>query len=341
MNSRGGVARSIATILFAIVCMHAFGPDPGGGGVTAMRVTERAKQFVCTETFKAGLTSFFIQRDTKAAFAEDQSELCEMCAKVMRLAYLYTNDVQTSEKWASALETNACQYVSPPRRGDCQGLAKGIIASQRSFFSSKQSKFAPADLKGSTEQLGLVVDARSYKQCKAIGCCPVVPKPKGKPLLEPCSKPGDAKDVDRDRAALQTDRFALDSVRDQLFAQRRANNEFKAKLDLKEEDLKGRELKLKKNQDILKRDQQKMREAMDALQRRENRVKRREDDERALEMYNKKKEKWLKEREENVKDREDICYKREDQLGIPHPPKTRPPPPPSPPEKPATSRPTS
>jgi len=304
-----------------------------------MRVTERAKQFVCTETFKAGLTSFFITRDTKAAFAEDQSELCEMCAKVMRLAYLYTNDVQTSDKWTSALENNACRYVSAPRRSDCTSLTKGIIASQRSFFESKRSKFTPADLKGSTEQLGLLVDSRSFRQCKAIGCCPVVPKSNGKPVLEPCSKPGDAKDVERDRAALQTDRFAMDSLRDQLFGQRRANNEFKAKLDLKEIDLKGRELKLKKERDALTKDQQKMREAMDALKRREDRVKRREDDEHAMEKYNKKKEKWLKEREELVKDREDVCYKREDQLGIPHPPKTRPPPPPPAPEKPPTSRP--
>jgi len=321
-------------VVVVVCCLFA-----AGSGAT--RIMTSARQFVCTETFKAGLTSFFTQRDTKTAFAEDQSELCEMCAKVMRLAYLYSNDVQTSDKWSAALQNNACKYVSSARRTDCQSVTNGIISSQRSFFESKKAKFTPADLKGTTEQLGMVVDARSYHACKKIGCCPVVPKPKGKAVLEPCSRPGDANEVAKDRDALQKDRFFMDAMRDQLFNQRRDNNEFKAKLDFKEVDLKGREAKLKKAQDVLKKDQAKMTEAMAALKRREDRVKRREDDERALKEYNKKTEKWLKVREEHVQDREDVCYKREDQLGIPHPPKSRPPPPPPPPVKPATARDTT
>jgi len=305
-----------------------------------MRVTGQVKGFVCTETFKAGLTSFFTQRDTAAAFAEDQSELCEMCAKVMRLAYLYSNDVQTQDKWEAALTDNACKYVSALRRTDCNGLTKGIISSQRSYFSSKQAKFKPRELKGTSDMLAMLVDSKSYHQCKAIGCCPVVPKRKGPAVLEPCSKAGDAKDVERDRSALQKDRFFMDSVRDELFTQRRTNNEFRAKLDMKEIDLKSREDKLKHDKKILAEDQTKLRDATGALQRREDRVSRRESDEKALKAYNKKREKWLKEREENVKDREDICWKREEQLGIPHPPTTSPPPPPPPPPKPPTSRPS-
>jgi len=307
--------------------------------VHALRVSERVKGFVCTETFKAGLTSFFTQRDTKAAFAEDQSELCEMCAKVMRLAYLYSNDVQTQDKWETALTDNACRYVSAARRTDCNGLTKGIIASQRSFFASTKGKFSKAELKGTTDQLGLLVDDKSYFQCKAIGCCPVVPKRKGPAVLEPCSKPGDSKEVDKDRDALAKDRFYMDAVRDELFAQRRANNKFKAKLDLKETDLVGRETKLKKDREVLQQDQSKLREATEALKKREDKVGRRERDERELRAYNKKREKWLKEREDNIHDREDLCYKREEQLGLPHPPKTSPPPPPAPPPKPATERP--
>jgi hypothetical protein len=146
--------------------------------VDGLRVTATAKQFVCTETFKAGLTSFFTQRDTKAAFAEDQSSLCEMCAKVMRLAYLYSNDAQTQATWHTALENNACAYVGSARKGstpslslplplsspsslsrpqpplplnstsrfvlsaaDCKALTRGVIESRRKYFDGKQSKF--------------------------------------------------------------------------------------------------------------------------------------------------------------------------------------------------------
>jgi len=310
--------------LLSIFCLNAW----------ALRVSAHAKQFVCTETFKAGLTSFFTHQDTKVAYAEDQSELCELCAKVARLAYLYSNDVQTADKWANALESNACSFVGSARKSDCLSLTRGVIAAQRSFFDGKKSRFTPSELKGTTEQLGMVVDQRSYRMCKEIGCCRAVPKASSKAVLSPCSKPGDKSEVDRDRSALQKDRFYLDSIRNELFGQRRTNNEVRAKLDLKDIDLKSRESNLKKNRDVLNKDQQKYREALEALKRREERVKRREDRENKLEEYNKKQEKWLKEREEIVKDREDICYKREEQLGVPHPPKTRPPPVPLPPEKP-------
>jgi len=111
----------------------------------------RAKQFVCTETFKAGLTSFFTTADTKAQFAEDQNELCDLCARITRLAYLYTNDVQTQAKWAQSLEASACSYVGSKRRPDCQKLTSEVVQSQRSFFESKKSKFTKKELKGTTE----------------------------------------------------------------------------------------------------------------------------------------------------------------------------------------------
>jgi len=325
---------SILAVLVAVgvVMLH---------GVEALRATSLAsgaggagsgvKGYVCTETFKAGLTSFFVDRDTKPAFAEDQAELCEMCAKVMRLAYLYSNDAQTGKDWANALENNACAYVSSARKADCGAMAKGVVDTQRKYFDGKKSKFTRKELKGTTEQLGMLVDSRSYLACKQIGCCPVVPKKAGPKTLKPCTKPGDRADVSAERAALTKDRFLLDKLREELFAQRRANNAFKAKLDLHEIDLKGREDKLKAEQKVLNDEKAKMREARVALSHREKRVQRREEDERKLEEYNKKKENWLKKRQELVKDREDVCYKREEQLGIPHPPKVRPP---SPPEAP-------
>jgi len=195
----------------------------------------------------------------------------------------------------------------------------------------QESKFTRGELRGSTEQLGLLVDQRSYHACKQVGCCAAVPAQAGPKTLVPCSKPGDRAEVAADRDALTKDRFLLDKVREELFVQRRANNAFKAKLDLHEIDLKGREDKLTKQQQVLKQDQQKMREATAALKIRETRVDRKEKDEKEFEAYNKKQEKWLKERAGLVKDREDICYKREEQLGIPHPPTSTPPAPPSPP----------
>jgi len=342
----GSAARATGALAAAFVLLLLALDGPGGGGgvgfgmgrADALRVTQQVKGFVCTETFKAGLTSFFTQRDTKAAFAEDQNELCEMCAKVMRLAYLYSNDVQTQDKWDTALTDNACRYVSAARRTDCNGLTKGIISSQRSFFSSKKSRFKKAELKGTTDQLGLLVESNSFFQCKAIGCCPVIPKRTGPAVLSPCSKPGDAKEVDKDRESLQKDRFYMDAVRDELFKQRRENNKLKAKLDLKEKDLVGREKKLQKDREVLNDDQSKLRDATEAMKKREDKVSRRESDERAMRKYNKQREKWLKTREDAISDREDICYKREEQLGLPHPPKSSPPPPPAPPPKPATER---
>jgi len=310
------------------------------GGVHAMRVTATAKQYVCTETFKAGLTSFFTEKDTKAAFAEDTTELCEMCAKVMRLAYLYSNDAQTQAKWPAALKANACSYVSDARKKDCSALTTGIVTAKQAFFDGKKSKFTRKELRGTTEQLGMLVDSRSYHACKAIGCCPIVPKRNGTPVRTPCNKPNrdDAGSVSADRDQLQKDRFYLDKLREQLFVQRRDNNEFKAKLDLHEIDLKSRETKHKKDRKVLSEDQQKLRDAQNALKRREERVERREKQEKEMEAFNKKKEKWLKERSDAVKDREDVCYKREEQLGIPHPPKRIPPPipdaPASPPSRP-------
>jgi len=292
-------------------------------------------QFVCTETFKAGLTSFFTTADTKAQFAEDQNELCDLCAKVTRLAFLYTNDVQTQAKWSQSLEASACSYVGSKRRPDCQKLTGEIVQSQRQFFEGKKSKFTAKELKGTTEQLGMLVDSRSYDICRGLGCCAVVPKRKGKKTLKPCSRPGDVADVTKDREALQRDRFYLDKIKEELFDQRRLNNAFKAKLDLKEIDLKALADKIKKDQELLKKEQEKMREAKDALRRREDRVKRRENDEKDRENRNRKVEKWLKRREELVGDRESISWKREDQLGLPHPPNERPAgPPPAPPASP-------
>jgi len=322
--------------LHGAMALRASGAGSGSG-------SSGVKGYVCTETFKAGLTSFFVDRDTKPAFAEDQAELCEMCAKVVRLAYLYSNDAQTGKDWSTALENNACAYVSSARKADCGAMTKGIVDSQRSFFNGKKSKFTRKELKGTTEQLGMLVDSRSYLACKQVGCCPVVPKKAaaaGAKTLKPCTKPGDRADVAAERSSLTKDRFVLDKLREELFTQRRGNNKFKAKLDLHEVDLKGREKKLKTDQKVMTQEKTKMREAREALKRREDRVTRREDDEKKLEEYNKKKEDWLKKRLELVKDREDVCYKREEQLGIPHPPKVRPPSPPEAPTPPP-SRPPS
>jgi hypothetical protein len=316
----------------------------GLAGVSAMRVTSgvRAPQYVCTETFKAGLTSFFTEKDTKPAFAEDTAELCEMCAKVMRMAYLFSNDVQTAEKWPAALRTQACSFVSDARKRDCSALTAAVITSKQSFFDSKSAKFTRKELRGTTEQLGLLVDTRSYFACKQVGCCPAVPKHVGKKVTQkPCTKPGDTASVSADRAALTKDRFYLDKLREQLFVQRRDNNEFKVKLDVHEIDLRSRETKLKADLTKLQSDQTKLAEATNALSRREQRVKRREDTEREMRAFNKKKEAWLKERDKQVEDREDVCYKREEQLGIPHPPAHRPPPIPDAPPKPPARPPTS
>jgi hypothetical protein len=332
--------RRLSGLLVVVGALLCFAP-PGPAVGMATGGTARTKDYiVCTETFKAGLTSFFTSKDTAVSFAEDSNELCEMCAKVMRLAFLYANDVQTTATWSAALENSACNFVSDARRADCLSMTKGIITAQRKFFDGKKSKFTRAELKGTTEQLGMMVDARAYGLCRKIACCRAQPKPRTKAPLTPCSKPGDAKDVQKDREAVQKDRFYLDRVREELFTQRRKNNDFRAKLDLREIDLNSKLKQLKKDQDLLKKEQQKLKEAREALQRREDRVKRREKQEQELKDYNKKKEKWLAKREELVSDREEICWKREDQLSVPHPPTSRPPKPPAAPVQPSTRPPS-
>jgi len=253
-----------------------------------------------------------------------------MCSKVVRLAFLYANDAETQKKWSAALESRACQYVGAQRSADCLALTKAVVGAQRKFFDGKDSKLSEKELKGTTEQIGLLIDSKAYGICRHIGCCSIYAekdmKNKNKhlpvkPLTTPKDQKDDPKDIARDRESLVRDRFTLDQTRETLFKQRRDNNNLKAKLDLHQIDLAGREKKLAVEKKKLLEAQNKLKNDLADLERKKTQMKNRKE---GLDQRDKnidKKEKNLNTREDYVKDREQVAWTREEQLGIPHPPK--------------------
>jgi nucleotide-binding universal stress UspA family protein len=249
------------------------------------------------------LTSFFVRQDSKLSFAQDESELCELCAKVVRLAYLYSNDAMTQSTWSDSTTGAACQFVENHRQGDCSKLASAVVAAQQDYFSGSDAKFSSKEQSGTTEQLGLLVDQRSYGLCKTMGCCPINPKA-DKKVLTPTDTPGDSKDLEVDRKALQDDKFLLDSTQEAVFQQRRENNDIKAKLDLRTQDLNDKDTKLKADQAKLAKDNLDLAEAQAAEKAAEAAEQKREADDAKFEADLKAKEVELTTRENIVKTRE-------------------------------------
>jgi len=281
-----------------------------------------AAQVVCTEQFRASLTSFFVEKDTTMRFAQDQSDLCELCAKIIRLGYLYANDLENLHQWSDALQNNACSYVAGARKADCLKLTKGIAHSQRVYFTSSKAKFTSQENRATERQLQLLVDSKAYAHCKQLNCCRVIPKFTNRAVLSPSSSRGDATDLEKDRALLQKDRFALDHMRDSVVSQRRTNNEREAQLELHSHDLSQKEAKLTADRNTLAVNQEALRKNVETEVLREEAERRREDNEARREASNAEKERALAQKQKDLSAREKYVAARESAVGVSPPPQS-------------------
>jgi len=213
--------------------------------------------YVCNQIFKAGLTSFFIRQDSKVSYAEDEAELCHLCTKVTRLAFLYVNERSTRDSWAAVLRDNACVFADKARQNDCKSLTAGIIKSEGDFFKSNTSHFSRDELKLSTKDLSLVLDTKSLGRCKSIGCCPKTDK-KGKFVKPECKLPVGTlrkhmQQIKADRDTIDREKRVNDEKKEHLDSKRRSINKHEADLEIREANLKDKIVEVKKHEDELRK----------------------------------------------------------------------------------------
>jgi len=212
--------------------------------------------YVCNQIFKAGLTSFFIRQDSKVSYAEDEAELCHLCTKVVRLAYLYTNEQSTRGRWSAVLRDNACVFTDRARQKDCSSLTEGVIRSETDYFSSNTSHFSRDELKLTTKDLSLILDRKSLGRCKAIKCCPKTDK-KGKFVKPACKLPVGTmrkhlQQLKEERDILNREQRVNDEKRDRLDSKRRKINKHEADLEIREANIKDKIVEVKKHEDDLR-----------------------------------------------------------------------------------------
>jgi len=206
--------------------------------------------YVCTEGFKADLSSFFINQNSKAVVAQDESELCELCGKIIRLAHIYSNDITSQHGWDDALNNNACGYAESKRIGDCNRMVSEVIRTQRDYFHSSESKLTEDEWSKSTEELGVILDAKSFAICKQISCCPRASK--RSPPIAPVKY---VDDNDKDRQSIEDDLTMLKKAKELVLSVRYENQKLKEQVWAKEADLVTREKKLQAGKDKLAADQ--------------------------------------------------------------------------------------
>jgi len=174
---------------------------------------------VCTPHFTSTLSSFFITKNP-LTMARDELDLCQLCQRVVRLAFLYANLPQTSKNWSPTLLENACTYAQKDRVSDCESLSKAVVDVLGDYFSSSSSKFSGTDLSMSHEDLRNQLEIKSATACNDISCC-VPRKRNGKkdtaPVLQPPQDDdqlrSEIRNLNEQRLTLQQQKLALDSVR--------------------------------------------------------------------------------------------------------------------------------
>jgi len=206
--------------------------------------------YVCTEGFRADLSSFFINQNSKAVAAQDESELCELCGRIIRLAYIYSNDITSQHGWDDALTNNACGYAEDKRIGDCNRMVTEIIRTQREYFGSSESKLSETEWSQSTEELGVILDSKAYSICKQISCCTRISK-----RSAPITPVKYADDNDKDRQSIEDDLTLLKKSKETVLSVRYETQKLKEQVWAKEADLASREKKLKVAKDKLADDQ--------------------------------------------------------------------------------------
>jgi len=206
--------------------------------------------YVCTESFRADLKSFYINQNTKAIVSQYDIELCELCGRLIRLAYVYSNDITSQRTWPDALNNNACVYVEQKRSADCNKMLSEIIRTQKSYFDSSDSKFTDSDWSQDTDGFGLILDTKSFSICKQIACCPS--NTRKAPPIAPVKY---VDDNARDRQSIEDDLNMVKQLKEQVLQVRYDTQKLKDQISTKEADLVSREKKLKDGQTQLTADQ--------------------------------------------------------------------------------------
>jgi len=118
---------------------------------------------------KASLSSFFTNLDDKLAVVNDRVELCEMCIRVTKYAYLLTNHPSTNKasEFESAVGSHACSSYHEHREDDCVTLSHSII-NQPDFANAQ---FTPSELNLSVEDLRTLVVSKADQRCAELSCC--------------------------------------------------------------------------------------------------------------------------------------------------------------------------
>jgi len=117
---------------------------------------------------KASLSSFFTNLDDNLAVVNDRVELCEMCIRVTKYAYLLTNHPTSSATdFESSVAGHACAFYHDQREDDCVTMSHAII--HQSDFANAQ--FTEPELNLSVEDLRTLVVSRSDQRCSELSCC--------------------------------------------------------------------------------------------------------------------------------------------------------------------------
>jgi len=181
---------------------------------------------------------------------QDDIELCELCGRIVRLAYVYSNDITGQHGWSDALNNNACGYVEEKRSEDCSRMVFEISRSQRSYFDGPASKFSESDWSKETDEFGLLLDLKAFSICKQIACCSS--NSRRSPAITPVKY---VDDNARDRQAIEDDLAMLKKIKEQVLQVRYDTQKLKDQVTAKEADLVTREKKLLDGQNQLASDQ--------------------------------------------------------------------------------------
>jgi len=209
-----------------------------------------ASPYVCSEKFRADLTSFFINQNVKSVVAQDEIELCELCGRLIRLAFIYSNDITSQRGWSDALINNGCSYVEDKRSEDCNRMASAITRTHRTYFDSENSKFSEQDWSQDTDDFGLWLETKAFSICKQIDCCNS--NSRRAPDIAPVKY---VDDNGRDRQAIEDDLAMLKKVKEQVLQVRYDTQKLRDQVNAKEADIELRETKLKEALDKLASEQ--------------------------------------------------------------------------------------
>jgi len=223
---------------------------------------------VCSLSFNYGLNSLFIDKDSLLQVAQDEVELCQLCGQITRLGFLYANLPQTRYVWADTLTNNACVYTQKLRMSDCQKLTESIIDAQEEFFLGQTARFTLEDLELSRAGLSHLLEQKSQTLCTTMRCCTrqsASKQQQDQDVLEPMPPPAakiagggeirnDLRNVNNQRLTLQHEKEVLDVMKGAFEIAKLKLADEQHEVDMKEDDLVGREETLAKDRVTLTKD---------------------------------------------------------------------------------------